>query len=82
LASIIKNTIIGKITILEQKHFYKSVDKQEGTTKEERLKWVYENYNFDCPDAIDWELFKKTLNALIEGNSYKVPVFDEETKKR
>lgn len=79
---MIKNTIIGKIAILEQKHFYKSVPRQEGMTSEENLKWISENYNFDSPDAIDWELFGKTLDTLIDGNSSKIPVFDEEKKIR
>lgn len=79
---MIKNTIIGKIAILEQKLFYKEVHKGEEMSKEDRIKWINGNYNFDCPEAIDWELFERTLDALMEGNSYKVPILDEETKLR
>eukprot|EP00826_Nyctotherus_ovalis_P052510 TRINITY_DN6666_c0_g3_i2.p1 TRINITY_DN6666_c0_g3~~TRINITY_DN6666_c0_g3_i2.p1 ORF type:complete len:105 (-),score=47.64 TRINITY_DN6666_c0_g3_i2:592-885(-) len=81
-SDVYKRQIIGKIVILEQKLFYKEVQKDEEMSKEERIKWINGNYNFDCPEAIDWELFGKTLDTLIEGNSCKVPTLGEETKLR
>ena len=31
------------------------------------------DYNFDCPDAIDWDLFLETINRLKQGKATKVP---------
>lgn len=46
------------------------------------MKWINANYNFDAPEAIDWEMFASTLDKLSEGGSCKVPVFDMKKKMR
>lgn len=39
-------------------------------------------YNFDHPEAFDWELVKETLRQLKEGKKVDVPTYDFKTHKR
>ena len=32
--------------------------------------------NFDHPDALDWDCFRETLQAVTEGREVRVPVYD------
>ena len=53
---------------------------QQNYTEEQykaRTKELYANYNFDHPDAVDWDMFASTLEALIQGKPCKIPLFDE-----
>lgn len=40
------------------------------------------NYDFDHPDAFDFELLYKTLKRLREGKKVQVPVYNFTTHKR
>jgi uridine kinase len=66
--------IIGndKVTILHQDSYYKPLDKNLDPN----------DYNFDHPDAIDWELLYDHLVTLISGNSIVSPVYDFTTHSR
>ena len=39
-------------------------------------------YNFDRPEAIDWEMLEKALDALTQHKRYMAPCFDEKLKTR
>lgn len=39
-------------------------------------------YNFDCPEALDFPLIIKNLNILIEGKEFESPVYDFKIHKR
>ena len=40
------------------------------------------NYNFDHPNAFDFDLLSDVLNRLREGKSTEVPVYDFTTHAR
>lgn len=44
--------------------------------KEEQDQAVKNEYNFDHPDAFDFELLISVLRKLKKGKSVKVPVYD------
>lgn len=31
--------------------------------------------NFDCPDALEWELLREHLNAMVEGRAFEEPTY-------
>ena len=65
--------------------FYKRPIEQPPTDKAEIAKMAKEvtmSYNFDRPEAIDWEMMGKALDALIQRKAYLAPHFDEKTKTR
>ncbi len=39
-------------------------------------------YNFDCPDAFDYDLMIQTLQRLRKGKSVDVPVYNFTTHAR
>ncbi|KNC53701.1 uridine kinase [Thecamonas trahens ATCC 50062] len=59
-------------TFLSMDVFYK--DLPAGTDPSE--------YNFDHPDAVDWELMLQTLTDLRDGKAVRVPVYDFTTNSR
>ena len=74
--------IIGKVTIVEQKMFYK----QPLPTPASDLNWeqyalrrkeIYKQHNFDCPEAVDWVKFEEALVTLLDGKDYLAPSFDD-----
>jgi len=64
----------GRVALISQDCFYKSLDV-------EALKNVHE-YNFDHPDAFDWDLIEVTLRDLSEGKTIRIPEYDFVTHKR
>jgi len=56
-----------KVVVIPQDSYYK--DLSDLTDEEKR------NYNFDHPDAIDWELLCKQLSELKSGKAVKQPVY-------
>jgi len=40
------------------------------------------NYNFDVPDAFDWQLLEQTLGNLTQGKSVDIPEYDFATHSR
>lgn len=41
-----------------------------------------EEYNFDCPEALDFPLIMRNLNILIEGREFESPLYDFKIHKR
>ena len=39
-------------------------------------------YNFDHPDAFDWDLVAKTIARLKEGKKVEVPIYNFVTHRR
>lgn len=65
---------VGSVTILHLDDFYKSLDAPE------LQKQAAENeYNFDHPDAIDFDLLRTTLKTLKSGEPATVPIYQHST---
>lgn len=50
--------------------------------KEQQQQAARNEYNFDHPDAFDFDLLISVLRKLKEGKSVKVPVYDFTTHSR
>lgn len=67
---IIEALNVPWVTLLSMDSFYKVLD-------EERHRLARQNqYNFDHPDAFDFELLIETLKKLKEGKRVEVPVYN------
>jgi uridine kinase len=55
-----------KVNIISQDNFYKSLDSTIDVDK----------YNFDHPNAIDFDYLLECINKLKEGNSIDIPIYD------
>lgn len=62
------------VVVVSQDSFYKALT-------HDQIKSVA-NYNFDHPDAIDWELLTKTIKDLKDGKSVDIPIYDFKTHSR
>lgn len=51
-------------------------------TRQQQEQAALNNYNFDHPDAFDFDLIVATLQKLKQGKSVKVPVYDFTTHSR
>lgn len=51
-------------------------------TRQQQEQAALHNYNFDHPDAFDFDLIVSTLQKLKQGKSVKVPVYDFTTHSR
>lgn len=51
-------------------------------TQQQQEQAALNNYNFDHPDAFDFDLIVSTLQKLKQGKSVKVPVYDFTTHSR
>ncbi|XP_078718830.1 uridine-cytidine kinase-like 1 isoform X1 [Lampetra fluviatilis] len=73
---IIEALDVPWVALLSMDSFYKifSKEEQEMAAKSE--------YNFDHPDAFDFELIISTLRKLKKGKSVKVPIYDFTTHSR
>lgn len=49
---------------------------------EQQIKAASNDYNFDHPDAFDFDLLTHTLRKLKQGKSVKIPVYDFTTHGR
>ena len=49
---------------------------------EERAMADQSEYNFDHPDAFDFDLLRETLQRLKEGKSVEVPIYNFTTHSR
>lgn len=73
---IVEASGVPWVVILSQDCFYK-----EYNDKEKEL--IAKNeFNFDHPDAFDFDLIYKTLKKLKSGKQVKVPVYDYVTHRR
>jgi len=65
-----------RVSIISQDCFYSSLS-------QESKKKVYSgDYNFDHPDAFDWNLLEETLKELRDGKATKIPTYDFVTHSR
>lgn len=55
-----------KFTLVGCDYFYKDLD---------HSKIVIEDYNFDHPDALDWDVAYEAIKTLLSGKPAKVPVY-------
>ncbi|CAI5446888.1 unnamed protein product [Caenorhabditis angaria] len=73
---IVERLGIPWVTILSMDSFYKVLNKKQIEQANSS------DYNFDHPDAFDFELLHKTLDRLRVGKSVEVPVYDFNTHSR
>ncbi|KAF9578137.1 hypothetical protein BGW38_006222, partial [Lunasporangiospora selenospora] len=66
----------SKALLLHLHDFYREL------TDEDRVRVASGLYNFDHPDAFDWDLVAEVMDGIQEGNIPKLPRFDFSTKRR
>ena len=71
--SLNKRKNIEKVTFLSEENFFKS--KSQHNQEESEI-------DFDHPNNIDWEMFKKALNALLDRKKFEIPLFDMKSENR
>lgn len=59
-----------KVAIINQDSFYKTLN------EEEKKKALKGEFNFDHPDAFDWERIKNTMNEVIKGRKVMIPGYN------
>ncbi|XP_061486956.1 uridine-cytidine kinase-like 1 isoform X6 [Rhineura floridana] len=67
---IIEALDVPWVVLLSMDSFYKVL------TKEQQEKASSNDYNFDHPDAFDFDLVISTLKKLKQGKSVKIPIYD------
>uniref|UniRef100_A0A3Q2R2X3 Uridine-cytidine kinase n=1 Tax=Fundulus heteroclitus TaxID=8078 RepID=A0A3Q2R2X3_FUNHE len=67
---IIEALDVPWVVLLSMDSFYKVL------SPEEQMLAANSDYNFDHPDAFDFELLTHTLRKLKQGKSVKIPVYD------
>nr|XP_023654638.1 uridine-cytidine kinase-like 1 [Paramormyrops kingsleyae] len=67
---IIEALDVPWVVLLSMDSFYKVL------TKEQQALAASNDYNFDHPDAFDFDLLVATLRKLKQGKSVKIPVYD------
>eukprot|EP01128_Nolandella_sp_AFSM9_P004340 TRINITY_DN1927_c0_g1_i1.p2 TRINITY_DN1927_c0_g1~~TRINITY_DN1927_c0_g1_i1.p2 ORF type:complete len:277 (+),score=55.35 TRINITY_DN1927_c0_g1_i1:25-831(+) len=65
-----------RVAIISLDSFYKSL------TKEQIELAHASNFNFDSPDAFDWELLREVLVLLSRGKTARIPSYDFTTHSR
>ncbi|XP_030577139.1 uridine-cytidine kinase-like 1 isoform X2 [Archocentrus centrarchus] len=73
---IIEALDVPWVVLLSMDSFYKVLNKEEQELAAKN------EYNFDHPDAFDFELLVNVLRKLKKGKSIKVPVYDFTTHSR
>ncbi|XP_032950976.1 uridine-cytidine kinase-like 1 isoform X4 [Rhinolophus ferrumequinum] len=73
---IIEALDVPWVVLLSMDSFYKVL------TRQQQEQAALNNYNFDHPDAFDFDLIVSTLQKLKQGKSVKVPVYDFTTHSR
>ena len=69
---IIQRLSHHRVNIISQDNFYKPLDPSINT----------DTYNFDHPDAIDFEAFYNAIDSLKKGVSTEIPIYDFKTHNR
>ena len=64
----------GEVAVIEQDSYYKDLS--------HKLPKVRAQHNFDHPDAVDFQLMKKQITALIHGKNTGIPIYDFTTHTR
>ncbi|XP_071954473.1 uridine-cytidine kinase-like 1 [Antedon mediterranea] len=73
---IIEELNVPWVILLSMDSFYKVLN------EEQHIKAAENEYNFDHPDAFDYDLLIKTLKKLKEGKRVEVPIYDFTTHAR
>ncbi|KAI3357640.1 hypothetical protein L3Q82_016044 [Scortum barcoo] len=73
---IIEALDVPWVVLLSMDSFYKVLSEEEQTLA------ASNDYNFDHPDAFDFDLLTNTLLKLKQGKSVKIPVYDFTTHGR
>ncbi|XP_075384391.1 uridine-cytidine kinase-like 1 isoform X1 [Tenrec ecaudatus] len=73
---IIEALDVPWVVLLSMDSFYKVL------TRQQQEQAANNNFNFDHPDAFDFDLIVATLKKLKQGKSVKVPVYDFTTHSR
>ncbi|KAF6089734.1 uridine-cytidine kinase 1 like 1 [Phyllostomus discolor] len=73
---IIEALDVPWVVLLSMDSFYKVL------TRQQQEQAARNNYNFDHPDAFDFDLIVSTLQKLKQGKSVQVPVYDFTTHSR
>ncbi|XP_053102946.1 uridine-cytidine kinase-like 1 isoform X3 [Hemicordylus capensis] len=73
---IIEALDVPWVVLLSMDSFYKVL------TKEQQQQAASNDYNFDHPDAFDFDLIISTLKKLKQGKSVKIPIYDFTTHSR
>ncbi|KAG0304112.1 hypothetical protein BGZ98_005911 [Dissophora globulifera] len=66
----------SKALLLHLHDFYREL------TDEDRVRVASGLYNFDHPDAFDWDLLAEVMDDAKEGKLTRIPKFDFSTKRR
>ena len=64
------------VTLLSLDSFYRVLNEEERKLCKEG------EYNFDHPNAFDWDLLVETLKKLKEGKRVEVPIYNFVTHSR
>jgi len=75
--SIIEGIDVPWVVLLSMDSFYKGI-----STEKDKALALTGDYNFDHPDAFDWEAMTDILQKLKEGKSVEVPIYDFQTHSR
>ncbi|XP_059980255.1 uridine-cytidine kinase-like 1 isoform X3 [Lagenorhynchus albirostris] len=73
---IIEALDVPWVVLLSMDSFYKVL------TRQQQEQAAHNNFNFDHPDAFDFDLIISTLKKLKQGKSVKVPIYDFTTHSR
>ncbi|XP_068610155.1 uridine-cytidine kinase-like 1 isoform X1 [Brachionichthys hirsutus] len=73
---IIEALDVPWVVLLSMDSFYKVL------TFDQQVRAASNDYNFDHPDAFDFDLLTHTLHKLKQGKSVKIPVYDFTTHGR
>uniref|UniRef100_A0A914IBL7 Uridine kinase n=1 Tax=Globodera rostochiensis TaxID=31243 RepID=A0A914IBL7_GLORO len=73
---IIERLEMPWVNVLSMDSFYKVLNEEQHQLA------AKQEYNFDHPDAFDFDLLRETLVRLREGKSVEVPVYDFSTHRR
>ncbi|XP_057557807.1 uridine-cytidine kinase-like 1 isoform X2 [Hippopotamus amphibius kiboko] len=73
---IIEALDVPWVVLLSMDSFYKVL------TSQQQEQAAHNNFNFDHPDAFDFDLIISTLKKLKQGKSVKVPIYDFTTHSR
>ncbi|XP_076181006.1 uridine-cytidine kinase-like 1 isoform X1 [Ptiloglossa arizonensis] len=73
---IIESLDVPWVTLLSLDSFYKVLNEKQHEMA------AHNDYNFDHPDAFDFELLENTLQRLKEGKMVEVPVYNFVTHSR
>ncbi|XP_031830999.2 uridine-cytidine kinase-like 1 isoform X5 [Nomia melanderi] len=78
---IIESLDVPWVTLLSMDSFYKTLFTKVLNEKQHEMAACNE-YNFDHPDAFDFELLRTTLQRLKEGRMVEVPIYNFVTHSR